>query len=88
MKNKFFFKKEKRNLYYIIIFIFSSIIISSYSSIDYNDLNESTYSYITLKIEKGDNKVVSDFYSTTPKIVYINENKQKNANRKYNFKDL
>ncbi len=45
-KNKIVFKKNKIILYHIIIFIITSIIISSISVIDPNDLNESRYSYI------------------------------------------
>ena len=83
-KNKIFFVKEKINLYHIIIFIISSIIISSNLSINPNDLDESKYSYITLKIGKGNNKVYSNSY-TNPKIIYINENNQSTVKQTYQF---
>jgi len=82
-KNKIIFKKEK-----IIIVIITSIIISSYSIIDLNDLDESKYSYITLKIGQGNNYVYSNTISKKPKIIYINENKQEKVESKYEFKEL
>ena len=76
IKNNLIFKKQKVNLYQLILVIIYSIIVSSNSEIDNQDLDESIYSYITLKIEKGNNNIYSNSYSKNPKIVYINENKQ------------
>ena len=73
------------NLFFEIIFIIYSIIISSNSNINNDDLNESIYSYITLKIEKGNNTVYSNSYSKNPKIIYINGNKQETIKREYQF---
>ena len=84
-KDKFINTKEKINLYYIMLFIITSIIISSHSEIDNQDLDESKYSYITLKIGNGNNKVYSKYYENNPKIVYINEIKQTTIERYYNF---
>ena len=84
-KNKIFFVKAKLNIYHIIIFIICSIIISSNSSINQNDLDESKYSYITLKIGKGTYRVYSNSYNTNPKIIYINENKQPTVKQTYKF---
>ena len=81
--NIIIFNKEKIKLYQIIIFIFFTNIILSNSEIDENDLNESIYSYITLKIGKGNNKVYS--LSKAQKIVYINEIKQSNIQINYIF---
>ena len=83
-KNKIFFGKAKLNIYHIIIFIICSIIILSNSEIDQNDLDESKYSYITLKIGEGNNKVYSNSY-TNPKIIYINENNQSTVKQTYQF---
>ena len=80
--------KEKINFYPIIIIIINSIIISSNSSINYNDLNESIYSYITLRIGKGNFKVYSSNYDVSiPNIVYINEINQTTFGPIYNFKE-
>ena len=87
-KNKIIFKNEKINFNHIIIFIITSIIISSYCVIDLNDLDESKYSYITLKIGQGNNYVYSNTISKKPKIIYINENKQEKVESKYEFKEL
>ena len=76
LKDKIHFIKAKINMYHIILFIISSIIISSNSSINPNDLDESKYSYITLKIGEGTYKVYSNSYYKSPEIIYINENKQ------------
>ena len=85
-KNKIVFKKNKIILYHIIIFIITSIIIPSISVVDPNDLDESRYSYITLKIGKGNNyNVYSNSYSNKPKIVYINEIKQSTLGPKFNL---
>ena len=84
-KNKIIFIKEKRDLYHIIILIILTIIISSNSTIDENDLDESKYSYITLKIGKGTNYVYSNSYYKTAKIIYINEEKQEKIQTIYNF---
>ena len=81
--------RKKINLYLIIIFMISSIIISSISEIDKNDLDESKYSYITLKIGKGNNKVYvySFYYNNPPIIIYINENKQAIVEKSYQFEE-
>ena len=66
-KNKKIYYKGKINLLntiIIIIFIFIPLIISAI------DINESKYSYITLKILKGTNKVYHDI---KPIKVYIND---------------
>ena len=60
----------------MMLVIITSIIISSHSEIDNQDLNESIYSYITLKIGNWNNKFYSDSYTNEPKIVYINEIKK------------
>ena len=86
-KNKNVFIKEKLNLYHIIIFIISSIIIQTNSIIDKNDLNETIYSYITLKIGKGENSVYSSEYSKAPKFVYINKIKQETIETNYLFNE-
>ena len=86
-KNKNIFIKEKLNLYHIIIFIISSIIIQTNSIIDENDLNETIYSYITLKIGKGENSVYSSKYNKNPKFVYINEIKQETVKKNYLFNE-
>ena len=85
LKDKIHFIKAKINMYHIIIFIISSIIISSNSSINPNDLDVSKYSYITLKIGEGNNNVYSNSYYKSPKIIYINENKQTAVSSTYLF---
>jgi len=87
LKDKNIFINEKINLYHIIIFIFCTIIISSNSEIDNNHLDESIYSYITLKIGEGYYKVYSYDYNKNPKIIYINKKKQTTVTRKYGFKE-
>ena len=88
IRKKIIFKKDNINFYYIIIFIISSIILSSNSTIDENDLDESKYSYITLTIGKGENYVYSKSYDfDTPEIVYINENKKELVNKSYTFEE-
>ena len=85
IKDKFIFMKEKINLNHIIIFIISSIIIASNSNINYTDLDESIYSYITLKIGNGYYKFYSTNYQNPPNIVYINEIKQTTIEQPYRF---
>ena len=80
-------KKQMKSLYYFIILIISSIIISSYSLIESDDLDESKYSYITLKISDGNNNIYSNAYSNDPKIVYINENKMTIVKFNYSFEE-
>ena len=79
--------KEKINSYNILIFIFSSVIIISNSSIDYNNLDESIYSYIILKIINGNNNIYSREYQNPPNIIYINEIKQTTPTNSYNFNE-
>ena len=86
-KNKNVFIKEKINKYYIIIFIISSIINQTNPIIDENDLNETIYSYITLKIGKGENSVYSSTCETAPRFVYINEIKQEKVKTNYLFNE-
>ena len=81
---KIIFKKEKIKLYHIIIFIIFTYINLTNSIIDENDLNESIYSYINLKIGEGNHNVYSVY---TPDIVYINENKQITLGPTYNFNE-
>ena len=85
IKNKFIFSKGKIIFYHITLLLIYSIIISSNSSIDYDDLDESKYSYITLKIGQGTKKVYSDSYQNKPSIVYINENKQSELTNSYSL---
>ena len=61
--------------------------MSSNSEIDNNDLNESIYSYITLKIGEGTNNVYSSTYNIAPKYVYINEIKQSTIKINYTFNE-
>ena len=86
-QNNIIIIKEKLDLLHIIIFIISSIIISSHSMMDNHELDESKYSYIILKIGKGNNEVYSNYYYKDPNIIYINENKQKTIKRDYNFEE-
>ena len=64
--------------------------MSSNSEIDFNDLDELKYSYITLKIGEGTNSVYSSTYNNfnkAPKFVYINEIKQSTIKINYTFNE-
>jgi len=77
--------KEKYFLFYNIII--SAIIILSNSNINEEDLNESIYTYITLKVEKGNNQAILNSNFMKSNIVYINGNKQASPQRTYSFED-
>ena len=77
--------KEKYFLFYYIII--SAIIILSNSNINEEDLDESIYTYITLKINKGNNLAILNSNFRNPNIVYINGNKQEMPQSTYTFED-